>query len=81
MELNESDQDIERLVKHLETKIIELKRKNPNHEIIKLTISIFSKDIASWYESHKLDNKLTDKMTETKLKDKILDLINILNKL
>ena len=81
MVLDESDQDIERLVTHLERKIIELKKKNPTHELLKLSTVLFTTDIANWYENYKFNNNLTSKDRETQLKNDILDLINILNKL
>lgn len=78
--ITESNKDIELLVLYLDQKVIELRSKYPKSKTLIKTIRFYNEVVIPWMETFPMSNQEVDRQEDEELKNKILDLINFLNK-
>jgi hypothetical protein len=77
----ESNKDIELLVQYLNSKIIEFRNLHPNSQTLLVTKKFYDEIIIPWMEEFQLTHQEVDQEYDEEMKNKILDLINFLNKI
>lgn len=75
----ESNDDIKNLISYLDSKVLELKSKHPRSVLLKQTSTFYKRIIIPWMEEFQLANIEVGDQKDEYLKNKILDLINILD--
>lgn len=78
----ENNEDIDSLVKYLDKRIIELRRKNvlTTSDLSFLT-KFYQETILPWMKEFYLPNKVVDKQDESEIINSILDVVNWLKKI
>lgn len=80
MILTESNKDIENLRKHLDKIVLEFRRKYPKSNLLFVIKKFYDEVILAWMEDHYLVDKELEHEYDEIIKNKILDLINRINK-
>lgn len=80
--LNEDNKSIESLIKFVDSKIINFKNKESrDKELLNKIQNMYLSIIGDWMRENYLMNIDLDEDKENLIKDKLLDLVNILDKL
>jgi len=73
--INESNQDIDNLVKHLRVLIDELKKNYPKSEVLKKLMKFHQTIVATWMEKFVISGVEPNIIEDEELKNQILDWI------
>lgn len=69
------------MISHLDNKIISLRKRYPTHNFLNKVKSFYDNVVSTWMENFPLNNKEIGGHEDEAIKNKILDMINTLNKL
>ncbi len=77
----ENNQEIDVLVRHLDDKIVKFRRDFPNNKSILKVKHFYDLYISPWMENHFVKGIEVERDVDIKVKDGVLDLINIVDKI
>lgn len=80
MNITESNVEIDNLVNYLTTKVVSLRAKYPKHTSLGKIRVIYNKIIIPWMDKHHIPNVEVTIDEDEFIKNKILDLINDIDK-
>ncbi len=75
----ESNEDLDSMIKYLDSKVIELKKKYPNSQLLKDVGEFYKSVLDSWMWDFRMDGKEVENEYDEELKNLILEWITKIN--